>query len=159
MVLCCVVNDSIILFVGSIDLCIGCFWGGVIVNGGCVEMSLDDVQIGVYVYGVLYSLMGCNVEFNICVELGGGVYQYLVNGNDEKMMVGVFVIFISYVNNQNFYIYGYGGYFSLQVYLGLGVLVIWVKCSDCFSFQLKGLVGVQYFCQDGVDYFFMDVVL
>jgi hypothetical protein len=122
-------------------------------NGGRAEMSSDDAQTGVYAYGALHSLQGRNVESNTRVELGGGAYQYLANGNDEKMTAGVSATLISYANNQNFYTYGHGGYFSPQAYLGLGVPVTWAKRSDRFSFQLKGSVGMQYFRQDGADYF------
>lgn len=153
------VNDSITSFAGSTDPRIGRSWGGVTANGGRAEMSSDDAQTGVYAYGALHSLQGRNVESNTRVELGGGAYQYLANGNDEKMTAGVSATLISYANNQNFYTYGHGGYFSPQAYLGLGVPVTWAKRSDRFSFQLKGSVGMQYFRQDGADYFPTDAAL
>ncbi|WP_343725099.1 cellulose synthase subunit BcsC-related outer membrane protein [Herbaspirillum huttiense] len=153
------VNDSITSFAGSTDPRVGRSWGGVTANGGRAEMSSDDAQTGVYAYGALHSLMGRNVESNTRVELGGGAYQYLANGNDEKMTAGVSATLISYANNQNFYTYGHGGYFSPQAYLGLGVPVTWAKRSDRFSFQLKGSAGVQYFRQDGADYFPTDAAL
>ncbi|EIJ48662.1 cellulose synthase operon protein C [Herbaspirillum sp. GW103] len=153
------VNDSITSFAGSTDTRVGRSWGGVTANGGRAEMSSDDARTGVYAYGALHSLQGHNVESNTRVELGGGAYQYLTNGNDEKMTAGVSATLISYANNQNFYTYGHGGYFSPQAYLGLGVPVTWAKRTDRFSFQLKGSAGVQYFRQDGADYFPTDAAL
>ncbi|MBG7619579.1 BCSC C-terminal domain-containing protein [Herbaspirillum sp. AP02] len=153
------VNDSITSFAGSTDPRIGRSWGGVTANGGRAEMSSDDAQTGVYAYGALHSLRGNNVESNTRVELGGGAYQYLTNAEDEKMTAGVSATIISYANNQNYYTYGHGGYFSPQAYLGLGVPVTWAKRSDKFTFQLKGSVGMQYFRQDAADYFPTDAAL
>lgn len=153
------VNDSVTSFAGSTDPRIGRSWGGVTANGGRAEMSSDDAQTGVYAYGAVHSLQGHNVESNTRMELGGGAYQYLQNSDDQKMTVGVSTNVISYANNQNFYTYGQGGYFSPQTYLGLGVPFTWAKRNDRFSFQLKGSMGVQYFRQDGADYFPTDAAL
>lgn len=153
------VNDSITSFAGSTDPRAGLSWGGVTANGARAEISSDDEQTGVYAYGSLHSLMGHNVESNTRMEVGGGAYQYLANSKDEKMTAGVSATVLSYANNQNFYTYGHGGYFSPQAYLGLGVPVTWSKRSDRYTFQLKGSAGVQYFRQDGANYFPTDSAL
>ncbi|GGI16518.1 cellulose biosynthesis protein BcsC [Oxalicibacterium faecigallinarum] len=128
-------------------------WGGVTANGGRVQLSYDDSDVGVYGYGSLHSIDGHNVKSNTRVEVGAGAYRYFQNEPDSKLTAGVSAMLMGYANNQNFYTYGHGGYFSPQTYFALGVPVTWAKRNDQFTFQLKGSVGLQYFQQDGADYF------
>lgn len=147
------VTDSVTSFAGTTDRRADLSWGGVTANGGRADFSYDDAQEGVYGYGTLHRLMGRNVRSNTRVELGAGAYHYLENTPDEMLTAGVSTTILSYTNNQNFYTYGHGGYFSPQAYLAVGVPVTWSKRSDNFTFQLKGSLGVQYFRQDGAAYF------
>jgi len=134
-------------------------WGGVTANGGRVQMSYDDSDVGVYGYGSLHRLVGHNVKSNSRVELGGGVYRSMQNEPDSKVTVGLSGMLMGYANNQNFYTFGHGGYFSPQTYLSLGVPVTWAKRNEQFTFQLKGSIGLQYFQQDSADYFPTDAFL
>lgn len=128
-------------------------WGGVTANGGRLQLSYDDSDVGAYGYGSLHKLLGHNVKSNMRVELGGGVYRYLQNTEDSKLTVGLSGTVLHYDNNQDFFTYGHGGYFSPQSYFALGVPVTWARRSDRFTYQFKGSVGLQYFQQDGADYF------
>jgi len=147
------VTDSVTSFAGSTDRRDNLSWGGVTANGGRVELSYDNSQAGVYSYAALHSLQGHNVANNTRVELGAGVYQYLENTPDNKLTAGLSASVLSYANNQNFYTYGNGGYFSPQAYVAVGVPVTWARRSDNFTFQLKGAIGLQYFQQDSTEYF------
>lgn len=128
-------------------------WGAVTANGGRVQLSYDDSDVGVYGYGSLHGLIGHNVKSNTRVELGAGAYRYIQNDPDRKVTAGLSGMLMGYANNQNFFTYGHGGYFSPQAYFSLGVPVTWSQRNDRFTFQLRGSVGLQYFQQDGVDYF------
>ncbi|KAF1047131.1 MAG: Cellulose synthase operon protein C [Herbaspirillum frisingense] len=147
------VTDSLTSFAGATDRRDDRSWGGVTANGGRVQLSYDDALAGVYSYGSVHALMGHNVASNTRVELGAGAYRYLDNSADNKLTAGVSATVLSYANNQNFYTYGNGGYFSPQAYVALGVPVTWAQRADNFSFQVKGSMGIQYFQQDSADYF------
>lgn len=147
------VTDSLTSFAGTTDRRDNVSWGGVTANGGRVELSHDDMETGVYTYGTLHRLLGKNVLANTRFELGGGAYTYLNNTENEKLTAGVSATVLRYANNQNFYTYGHGGYFSPQSYLSVGVPVTWAKRSDNLTLQVKGSVGVQYFRQDAANYF------
>ncbi|WP_034294843.1 cellulose biosynthesis protein BcsC [Herbaspirillum sp. RV1423] len=147
------VTDSVTSFAGATDRRDNRSWGGVTANGGRVELSYDDSQAGVYSYGALHALQGRNVASNTRVELGAGAYRYLDNAPDNKLTAGVSASVLSYANNQNFFTYGNGGYFSPQAYVSVGVPVTWARRSDNFSFQVKGAMGLQYFQQDSAEYF------
>ncbi|KAB0493614.1 cellulose biosynthesis protein BcsC [Pseudomonas vancouverensis] len=147
------VTDSVTSFAGTTDDRTGQSWGGVTANGARAQLSYDDQQVGTYGYGSWHKLLGHNVESNSRTELGGGVYWYLHNAEDSKLTLGLSATGMSFENNQDFFTYGHGGYFSPQSYFALGVPVAWSQRTDRFSYQVKGSVGVQYFDQDAADYF------
>ena len=147
------VIDSVTSFAGTTDERTGQSWGGVTANGGRGQLSYDDQAIGAYGYGAWHKLLGHNVESNSRAELGAGVYWYLQNDEDSKLTLGLSATGMSFDNNQNFFTYGHGGYFSPQSYFALGVPVAWSQRTERLSYQVKGSVGVQYSHQAGADYF------
>lgn len=147
------VTDSVTSFAGTTDDRTGQSWGGVTANGGRGQLSYDDQVVGAYGYGSWHKLVGNNVESNSRTELGGGVYWYLQNAEDTKLTLGLSATGLSFENNQDFFTYGHGGYFSPQSYFALGVPVTWSQRNDRLTYQLKGSVGIQHFEQDATDYF------
>lgn len=147
------VTDSVTSFAGSTDDRSGLSWGGVTANGGRGQISYDNQTIGGYGYGSWHKLVGNNVKANSRGEIGGGVYWYLNNTENSKLTAGVSVMALSYDNDQNYFTYGHGGYFSPQSFFAIGIPVMWSQRSERFSYQVKGSVGVQHFKQDGAEYF------
>jgi tetratricopeptide (TPR) repeat protein len=147
------VTDSVTSFAGTTDKRSGQSWGGVTANGGRGQLSFDDNEVGVYGYASWHQLLGNHVESNNRSELGSGVYWYLQNATDSKLTVGLSMTGISYANNQDYFTYGHGGYFSPQTFFALGVPVTWAQRSGRLTYQVKGSVGVQHFEQDSADYF------
>ena len=147
------VTDSVTSFAGTKDDRTGQSWGGVTANGGRGQLSYDDQVVGAYGYGSWHKLVGNNVESNSRTELGGGVYWYLQNAEDTKLTLGLSATGLSFENNQDFFTYGHGGYFSPQSYFALGVPVTWSQRNERLTYQLKGSVGIQHFEQDATDYF------
>ncbi|MPQ65461.1 MULTISPECIES: cellulose biosynthesis protein BcsC [unclassified Pseudomonas] len=147
------VTDSVTSFAGTEDRRTGVKWGGVTANGGRAQLGYDDQEVGVYGYGALHKLVGNNVESNTRAELGGGIYWYLDNQPDDKLTVGLSTSALSYENNQGFFTYGHGGYFSPQTFFSMAVPVTWSQRSDRFTYKLSGALGVQHIDQKGADYF------
>ncbi|TBU95623.1 cellulose biosynthesis protein BcsC [Phytopseudomonas dryadis] len=147
------VTDSLLSFAGARDARTGQSWGGVTANGGRAELSYDDSEAGVYVYGAWHRLLGNHVESNSRGEFGSGIYWYLQNETDQQLTAGLSMTGITYDKNLGHYTYGHGGYFSPQTFFALGVPVSWSQRFDKLSYQLKGSVGVQFIDQDEADYF------
>jgi tetratricopeptide (TPR) repeat protein len=153
------VTDSVTSFAGTTDKRSGQSWGGVTANGGRGQLSYDDNEVGAYGYASWHQLLGNHVESNNRSELGSGVYWYLQNATDSKLTVGLSMTGISYANNQDYFTYGHGGYFSPQTFFALGVPVTWAQRTGRLTYQVKGSVGVQHFEQDSADYFPNDKAL
>lgn len=148
------VTDSVTSFAGTSDARTGQSWGGVTANGARGQLSYDNQQVGVYGFASWHKLEGNNVESNARSEIGSGVYWYLGEEDpDSKLTIGVSANALSYENNQGFYTYGHGGYFSPQSFFAIGMPVSWSQRTANLSYQIKGSVGVQHFEQDRADYF------
>ncbi|WP_338522201.1 cellulose synthase subunit BcsC-related outer membrane protein [Pseudomonas batumici] len=147
------VTDSLTSFAGTEDRRTGVKWGSVTANGGRAQLSYDDQEVGVYGYGALHRLVGNNVESNNRAELGGGIYWYLDNQPDDKLTLGLSTTVLSYENNQGFFTYGHGGYFSPQTFFSVAVPITWSQRTERFTYRLNGAVGVQHIDQKGADYF------
>lgn len=147
------VTDSQTSFAGSRDPRTGDKWGGVTANGVRGELSYDDQSFGAYGYSSAHKLLGNNVDSNNRFELGSGVYWYLRNAPDSTLTLGVSGSALTYTDNQDFYTYGHGGYFSPQKFFALGVPVSWSQRTDRFTYRVKGSLGVQYIGQDSADIF------
>jgi len=147
------VTDSVTSFAGTTDKRSGQSWGGVTANGARGQLSYDDSEVGAYGYASWHQLLGNHVEANNRSELGSGVYWYLQNVTDSKLTVGLSMTGMSYANNQDYFTYGHGGYFSPQTFFALGIPVIWSQRTGRLTYQVKTSVGVQHFEQDSADYF------
>lgn len=147
------VTDSVTSFAGTTDKRSGQSWGGVTANGGRGQLSYDDNEVGAYGYASWHQLIGNHVESNNRSELGSGVYWYLQNATDSKLTAGLSLTGMSYANNQDYFTYGHGGYFSPQTFFALGIPVTWAQRSGRLSYQIKTSVGVQHFEEDSADYF------
>lgn len=147
------VTDSLTSFAGSRDPRSGAKWGAVTANGVRAELSHDDQRTGVYGYASAHRLLGEHVEANNRFELGSGIYWYLHNTRDSRLTLGVNGTALSYSDNQNFYTYGHGGYFSPQTFFALGIPLNWAQRSARWSYALHGSVGMQYIKQDSAPVF------
>lgn len=147
------VIDSLTSFAGSRDPRSGKRWGGVTANGVRGELSYDDQRMGAYGYASAHKLLGNNVESNDRLELGSGIYWYLQNAEDRILTLGLSGSALRYGENQGFYTYGHGGYFSPQTFFALGVPVSWAQRTERFTYRLRGSLGVQHIGQDGAPIF------
>ncbi|GAC1036462.1 cellulose biosynthesis protein BcsC [Pseudomonas sp. No.117] len=147
------VIDSLTSFAGTRDARTGQEWGGVTANGVRGQLSYDDGNVGAYAYASWFRLLGNHVEDNDRAEFGGGTYRYLVNASDAQLTLGLSFTALGYANNQNFFTYGHGGYFSPQRFFALGVPLTWAQRGDRWTYQLRGTLGVQHFQQDAADYY------
>ena len=83
----------------------------------------------------------------------------LINSEDSRLTLGLSLTGIAYDNNQAFFTYGHGGYFSPQRFYALGVPLTWSQRTDRWTWQLRGAVGLQRIEQDGADFYPTDARL
>ncbi|WP_238891099.1 cellulose biosynthesis protein BcsC [Achromobacter insuavis] len=147
------VTDSLLSFAGARDDRTGQRWGAVTATGVGGQIGMDNKDYGVYAYGSWRSLDGHNVESNSRTEVGTGIYWNLTRETDRMLTAGLNLGAIFYDNNQRFFTYGHGGYFSPQQFYALSVPVTWAQRDGRFTYKLQGSVGLRHFKEDGADYF------
>ncbi|MDR0280916.1 MAG: BCSC C-terminal domain-containing protein [Paucimonas sp.] len=146
------VVDSLVSFAGARDARTGVQWGGVTANGLRGQVSYDNQRFGAYAYAGWAKLVGHHVEDNERAELGSGIYWYLFSNEDARLTGGLSLSASSYADNQSFYTYGNGGYFSPQNFFSIGVPFSWAQRGANWSYQIQSSVGMQHIEQESAPY-------
>ena len=147
------VTDSVLSFAGARDSRTGQTWGAVTASGVQGQIGTDMQDYGVYGYGAFHSLDGDNVKSNTRAEIGAGIYWKLLAERDQTLIAGLNLGGMFYDNNQRFYTYGHGGYFSPQEFYSLSIPVRWAARQERWNYKLEGSIGMQHFRESSADYF------
>lgn len=94
-------------------------WGQVMRTGGGLSFSYDRDGTGFYGDGSFHRYRGDNVRRNWGYQLNAGGYVRLYRGDNSSLTGGINVNYQDFDNNQNFFTYGHGGYFSPQSFLSV----------------------------------------
>lgn len=106
------VMDSLIAYAGTVDPVMGLKWGSVMKTGGGGGLSYDVNGSGLYAQGNYRVYNGTRVQKNHAVEANVGGYYSLLNSQSANFSIGVNVNYQHYLNNQYFFTFAQGGYFS-----------------------------------------------
>jgi len=108
------VDDSVTAYAGSRDPVTGKVWGAVTRNQASASLGYDKDGVGLYVQADGRVYEGVNVKSNSSAELNAGAYVSPFKSDKSTLTLGLNVNFQGYANDQNFFTYGHGGYFSPQ---------------------------------------------
>lgn len=143
------VVDSIISYAGTDDPRTGAFWGAVMKSGGGLSLSYDRNGNGVYADGSYYHYDGTGVRDNDSIEVNAGGYLRAWQKAHMSALVGFNVNYQNYSNNQNYFTYGHGGYFSPQSFLSVSFPVRFWSVNGPVSVQASLAPGYQSYDQPG----------
>jgi len=108
------VQDSVTSYAGSKDPVTGRAWGGVLSNQASANLAFDHDGLGLYIQGIGRTFDGTNVRSNSAYEFNAGGYMRAFQGVGTTLTVGANVNFQGYDNDQDYFTFGHGGYFSPQ---------------------------------------------
>jgi len=139
----------------------GNVWGGVVSTGGEVQYGRSDPSSGYYVSAGGQHLDGVHVQSNNRINGDAGAYFRVKEVPDEgNLTVGVNFFGMHYSNNENFFTYGHGGYFSPQAYYLANVPFSFEgRYGPNIHYSAVAAFGVEAFQQDSVPYFPLDTAL
>jgi tetratricopeptide (TPR) repeat protein len=139
----------------------GNVWGGVVATGGEVQFGKSDPGSGLYVSVGGQHLNGVHVQSNNRIDGDAGAYFRLRQVPDQSSLaVGINFFGMHYSNNQNFFTYGHGGYFSPQAYYLANVPFSFEgRYGPNIHYSATAAFGLEAFQQDGVPYFPLDNAL
>ncbi|OHD00437.1 MAG: hypothetical protein A3H25_17385 [Sphingomonadales bacterium RIFCSPLOWO2_12_FULL_63_15] len=119
-------------------------------TGAGLSFSYDREGAGVYADAAYSRYDGTNVRRNRGVQVNLGGYMPFYRGDNSVLTGGVNVNYQSFDNNQNFFTFGHGGYFSPQSFLSVSFPVRYSYDKDKLQIRGNAAPGYQSFNQDQV---------
>jgi hypothetical protein len=153
------VTSSLLSYAGERDPVSGETWGGVRKNALSGRLAY---------YGPHYSLSGslelARLEGRNVLDndyYGGRVSGdvKLLDGERDRVYLGASANYSAYSENQRFYTFGHGGYYSPQSYLTLSLPLEWQGRRDRWSFELRASVSQSFSKEDPAPFYPTDPAL
>lgn len=147
------VTSSLISYGGATDPVTGETWGGVVRNGIHLRYARDIGRVSVFgdVGAGLYT--GHNVVTNREFTVRTGFDLPVYAQRDQRVTSGLVLNYWRYSDNQRFYSFGHGGYYSPQRYLSFGIPLDWTGRYARWSWRLQGSAGWSFTYEDDAPYF------
>lgn len=143
------VTDSVVAYAGTHDPVTGTFWGAVMKSGGGLSYSFDKDGSGIYGDASYYHYSGENVRDNSGIQVNAGGYLRAYRDASSTLTVGINANYQDYDNNQNFFTFGQGGYFSPQSFMSVSFPVRYAYRKDALEVGANIVPGYQSYSQDG----------
>ncbi len=140
------VVESLLSYAGQRDPATGRNWGGVVMDGGRVDLGLSAGSLRGWGYGEFHRVIGLSVAENRRIAGGAGVELRLAEGDLGGVFVGPSVTALGFDRNLRYFTFGQGGYFSPQrfVHGGLGLTV---RRAGALSFEAAAEPGYDAFIE------------
>lgn len=144
------VTDSIISYASAIDPVTGMRWGSVMRAGGGGSLSFDRNGNGIYADAAYRHYDGENVRSNHAIEANIGGYLNAYRSANTTVTLGANVNYQAYGNNQNFFSFGHGGYFSPQSFISIAFPMRYATAFGKWKINADAALGYQSYEQDEV---------
>ncbi|KQM53944.1 cellulose synthase [Sphingomonas sp. Leaf208] len=142
------VTDSIVSYASTRDPVTGARWGQVMRTGGGASLSWDRDGTGVYADVSGYRYAGEAVRKNRGYQANAGGYLPVYRDERSTLTGGLNLNWQAFDNNQNYFTYGHGGYFSPQSFLSMSVPIRYAYNSRRWEGRFGVAPGYQSFEQD-----------
>lgn len=147
------VTSSMVSYAGARDPASGETWGGVVRSGVTVR-GAQDVGITTLFASVGYGVLtGHNVEDNHEFKVRTGIDWPVFVQPDQRFNSGLVINYWHYDNNQHYYTFGNGGYYSPQKYVSVSIPLDWTGRHGRWSWELEASVGQSWTREDESPFF------
>ncbi|RZF66263.1 tetratricopeptide repeat protein [Sphingomonas populi] len=144
------VTDSLLSYAGTIDPVSGLPWGSVMRSGGGGSFSFDNNGSGIYADGAYHRYDGVNVRANRAFEGNIGGYINIYRKGTTSVTGGANLNYQTFDNNQNYFSYGHGGYFSPQSFVAVAFPLHYRTETGNWKAGADFSPGFQSYQQDAV---------
>ncbi len=139
------VEQTMLSFAGERDPLTGDVWGGVVATGVRGGLSRGSAESGFYMNASGAKLTGLNVDSNRRIEGSTGAYWTFLSNPAGSLKIGANVTGLHYDQNQGYFTYGQGGYFSPNAYLLFNAPFTWQGRMNRVTYVVNGSLGMQSF--------------
>jgi cellulose synthase operon protein C len=147
------VTSSLVSYAGARDPVTGQTWGGVVRSGFTVRGAQDIGRITLFTSVGFGVLTGDNTETNHEFKVRSGLDWPVYQGTDQRFSSGLVINYWHYANNQHFYTFGNGGYYSPGRYVSVSVPLDWSGRYKRWAWELEASVGNSWTREDDAPYF------
>lgn len=143
------VAESVLSYGGLIDNMTGLAWGGVAKTGGqaSVYYPFGGAWAGYGSLG-LYGYDGKNVANNFSTHLNASLIYEIARTGDYEASISARLSSTSFNNNQNWFHFGHGGYYSPQQDIGLNIPLHVAGKTEKLSYEFNFGVGIASVKED-----------
>ncbi len=136
----------------------GNVWGGVISNGGELQVASGGGRSGWYIQGGGQYISGTHVPNNKRFDGDFGAYWNLWNSPEYgSLTAGMNFFAMHYAHNLRYFTYGQGGYFSPDAYVVAGLPFTFNgHYQQKFHYRISGSLGLQAFNEASSLYYPLD---
>ncbi|HTW79573.1 MAG TPA: cellulose synthase subunit BcsC-related outer membrane protein, partial [Terracidiphilus sp.] len=142
------ITETMLSYAGERDPVTGAIWGGVVATGAEGGISKGTVQSGFYTDFSAAKITGLNVNENQRLEGSTGAYWTFFTNAYGALKIGANVSGEHFDQNQRYFTYGQGGYFSPDTYLLINAPFTWTGRSNRLAYTISGSLGMQSFNED-----------
>lgn len=147
------VTSSLVSYAGARDPVTGESWGGVVRSGMTVR-GAQDVGITTLFASVGFGVLtGDNTETNHEFKVRTGIDWPVYVGTDQRFSSGLVINYWHYANNQHFYTFGNGGYYSPGRYFSASIPLDWSGRYMRWAWEVEASVGNSSTREDDAPYF------
>ncbi|WP_454055841.1 cellulose synthase subunit BcsC-related outer membrane protein [Cupriavidus sp. Marseille-Q8015] len=146
-------TSSLISYAGARDPVTGEHWGGIVRNGAHLRYARDVGRLGLFADLGAGVYTGDNVKTNREVTLRTGFDVPVYARRDHRVTSGLVFNWWHYSENQRFYTFGHGGYYSPQRYLSVAIPLDWSGRHARWSWRLLGSAGWSWTYEDAAPFF------
>jgi Flp pilus assembly protein TadD len=140
------VKETMLSYAGEKDPLTGTIWGGVVASGAEGGLSLGSAQSGFYLDMGGAQLTGVNVKNNSRIYGSTGAYWTAYSNPYGVLKMGANLTGLHYAQNQRYFTFGQGGYFSPDTYVLLNAPFEWEGHPiNRVAYDIKASLGVQSF--------------
>lgn len=147
------VTSSLVSYAGARDPVTGESWGGVVRSGFSVRGAQDVGRTTLFASVGYGALTGKNTQTNHDFKVRTGIDWPIVRGTDQRFTSGLVINYWRYDNNQHFYTFGNGGYYSPQRYLSVTIPLDWAGRYRRLSWELEAGIGRSSTHEDDAPFF------
>ncbi|WP_054773720.1 cellulose biosynthesis protein BcsC [Methylogaea oryzae] len=147
------VSTSLTSYAGARDPVTGAVWGGVKKTGPEVYVGYDWGPVTLFAQGVYHYLNGTNVKANQEVMVRTGAELALLTLPNMRLSAGVALMHWRFEENQRYYTYGHGGYYSPQDYKSVSLPVQGSGRVGKFSYQVRGAITWAASYEENADFY------
>lgn len=146
-------TNSLLSYAGAHDPVTGEVWGGVRKTGAEFYSGYDIKQLGLFLQGSAHYLDGEKVKSNSTIMGRTGADWAWIDDVDMRLTTGFALMYIANDNDQQYYTFGHGGYWSPQDYKSISLPVQWTGRFNKLSYLFRGSGSYSLSQQDGANFY------